>query len=65
VDGDEYEYDYEDVGIITCKRCGADELEWEEARGERNQKCWVLVEANGTVHVCNLACDPNDFPLTT
>jgi hypothetical protein len=37
---------------ITCKRCGADELYWEEARGERNEKRWVLMEHNGEIHVC-------------
>lgn len=41
-----------DDRTITCKRCGADDLYWEEARGERNEKRWVLVGYNGTVHAC-------------
>ena len=51
---------------ITCKRCGADELHWEEGRTRPgNRKCWVLMESNGTVHCCPEAAPatPDDFPL--
>lgn len=47
---DEHEADGETE--ITCKRCGAQDLHWEEARGERNEKRWVLMEANDTIHCC-------------
>lgn len=37
---------------IVCKHCEVSGLYWEEARGKRNQKCWVLMEPNGKIHVC-------------
>lgn len=48
---DSYDGD-EDSELKVCNRCGADGLLWEEARGERNQKCWVLVTLSGAVHEC-------------
>ena len=43
---------YAEEGTITCKRCGADDLHWEEARGEHNEKRWVLLEFDDSVHCC-------------
>jgi hypothetical protein len=37
---------------VRCKFCRTRDLHWEEARGERNQKKWVLMEENGTMHAC-------------
>ena len=54
-----------DEGTITCKRCGADELHWEEARGEHNEKRWVLMECTGQIHVCPnapSAASADEFP---
>lgn len=59
------EYDREDFGIV-CKRCKADELAWEEARGERNEKRWVLIESDGSVHCCPdapSAASADEFPI--
>jgi hypothetical protein len=61
---DDYDGGYDEQDI-TCKRCGADELYWEEARGEHNEKRWVLMEYNGSVHVCPnapSAADADEFP---
>jgi hypothetical protein len=44
-------WDEDDCGIV-CKYCGQGELEWEEARGERNEKRWVLVDYKGDIHNC-------------
>lgn len=62
---DDYDGGYDEQDI-TCKLCGADELAWEEARGEHNRKRWVLVERNGSVHACPnapSAADANEFPI--
>lgn len=53
--------DYDGFHEKTCNRCGVDNLRWEQARGERNQNCWVLVDIDtDEVHVCPMA-SPNDF----
>jgi hypothetical protein len=62
--GFEYDTDdYDDDGFHekTCNRCGTDNLRWVQARGKRNQKCWVLVDIDtDEVHVCPMAA-PSDF----
>lgn len=42
---------WDDTGV-HCKYCKCDQLEWCEARGERNQKKWVLLNSDGSVHSC-------------
>lgn len=48
VEFDDFDFD----GTVTCKYCGAGYLFWEEARGERNEKRWVLVTSQGKIHSC-------------
>lgn len=59
------DYDYEDGFRIVCRRCEAEGLAWEEARGERNEKRWVLIESDGSVHCCPQTADADEFPLIT
>ena len=61
-------YDDEDCGeegTITCKRCGADGLHWERARGEHNEIRWVLMEEDDSIHVCPDAgaAKADEFPI--
>ncbi len=37
---------------IRCKYCHERYLYWEEARGERNQKKFVLMNEDGSIHNC-------------
>jgi DNA-directed RNA polymerase subunit RPC12/RpoP len=37
---------------IRCKYCHERYLHWEEARGERNQKVFVLMNEDGSIHHC-------------
>jgi len=63
---DSYERDEEDEhNVITCKRCGADNLYWERARDENNKIRWVLLEADDSIHVCPDAgaAKADEFPI--
>jgi hypothetical protein len=61
---DQYDYDDEEDNAIACKRCGADGLHWERARGEHNEIRWVLMEADDSIHVCPdaAAAKADEFP---
>lgn len=58
--------DFEIEGSNTvCKRCGANDLHWEEARGPHNRKRWVLMEWNEEIHICPdapRAASADEFP---
>ena len=63
LNADWWEHDYSGK---VCKRCGADELYWEEARGPHNRKRWVLMERTGQIHVCPdapSAAAADEFPI--
>jgi hypothetical protein len=57
---------FTDESNITCKYCGLDGLHWGEARGERNQKCWTLMDGEEP-HDCpkylKRVADADDFPI--
>jgi hypothetical protein len=57
----EYEDDEEfpDDEEIRCKYCNERYLRWDEARGERNQKVFVLVTEDGAVHNCPAFAKPS------
>lgn len=61
------EYGDRDENEVRCKACGARDLFWEEARGEHNRKCWVLVTGEGDVHRCpayrRVEAKLDDFPV--
>lgn len=48
----ECEYGSRDEIETRCKYCCERGLFWEEARGEHNQKKWVLVDEDGNIHAC-------------
>lgn len=52
---DEYGPD-EDREDVTCKYCGEDDLEW-AFTGKR----WVLMNADGDIHVCARVASADDF----
>lgn len=61
-DDPEDEHDY---GNITCRRCKADNLHWERARGENNEIRWVLMEHDDSIHCCPDAgaAKADEFPI--
>jgi hypothetical protein len=50
-------------GSVCCKFCGYGPFEWQEARGEKNRKRWVLVDVAGNIHDCRSVAGPDEFPL--
>lgn len=62
--GDE-DWDETEPSERDCNKCGAQELHWEEARGESNEKRWVLVERNGMIHCCPhlKPAEADEFPI--
>ena len=49
---DDTEEEFPEDEEIRCKYCRERYLHWEEARGERNQKLFVLMNEDGSVHQC-------------
>lgn len=48
----ESEWQDDEPKLVSCKYCQTENLVWEEARGEHNEKRWVLMTYFGEPHAC-------------